>query len=58
MSFGEQVAARATTIGEVFAFLWQRRLWWLIPVAALIFVIGLLLLLAHVSAAAPWMYPL
>ncbi len=58
MSIGEQIAGRATVIQEVFAFLWQRKMWWLIPVAGLVFLISLLLVLVQLSAAAPWLYPL
>ncbi len=54
----QQLKARWTTVGEVFSFLWQRKLWWLIPLAVLLFLIGILFAVAQVSSVAPWMYPL
>ena len=58
MTVMEQLANRSSIVAEVFAFLWQRKLWWLMPLAVLIFVIGVLFLIAQVSSVAPWMYPL
>jgi Family of unknown function (DUF5989) len=58
MSMVEQMTARAAIVGEVFSFLWQQKLWWLIPLAAIIFLLGLLFAIAQISSVAPWMYPL
>jgi hypothetical protein len=52
-----QLRYRFTTVSEVFTFLWNRKLWWLIPLAVFVFVIGILFVLAQVSSVAPWMYP-
>jgi Na+-translocating ferredoxin:NAD+ oxidoreductase RnfD subunit len=57
MSVLSQVSTRVATVSEVFCFLWQRKLWWLIPLAMLIFVLGLLFVIAQLSSVAPWMYP-
>ncbi len=54
----QQFKARSAAVGEVFSFLWQRKLWWLIPLAVLLFLIGILFAVAQVSSVAPWMYPL
>ena len=53
-----QLKTRAAIIGEVFSFLWKRKLWWLIPLAVVILLLGVLFALAQVSSASPWMYPL
>ena len=58
MSLMQQFATRTAIVGEVFEFLWQRKLWWLIPLAVLILLIGVLFAIAQVSSVAPWMYPL
>jgi hypothetical protein len=58
MSLVEQLTTRASIVGEVFSFLWQRKLWWLIPLAVVIFLLGVLFAIAQVSSVAPWMYPL
>ena len=43
---------------EIFAFLWQRKLWWMIPMVFVILVVGMLLVLAQGSALAPFIYTL
>ena len=55
---GGSITGRITAVHEVFTFLWERKLWWLIPVVGLLFLISLLLILAQLTAAAPWLYPL
>jgi hypothetical protein len=52
------MAARAGILSAFFAFLWRERLWWMIPVFAVVFAFGLLLVLAQGSALAPFLYPL
>ncbi len=51
-------AARLGIIGELLGFLWQRRLWWLIPMVVVIVVFGVLLIFAQGSAVAPFIYTL
>jgi hypothetical protein len=45
-------------VGEVLAFLWKRKLWWLIPMVAALLVFGLLLIFATTSGVAPFIYTL
>lgn len=45
-------------VGEVLSFLWQRKLWWLIPMVAALLVFGLLLIFATTSGVAPFIYTL
>jgi hypothetical protein len=52
------VTQRAGIIGEFFGFLWRQKLWWMIPMFAVIFVFGLLLVLGQSSALAPFIYTL
>ncbi len=58
MNAVHQLTARASIVVELFSFLWQRKLWWMIPLAVLMLLLGLLLAFAQVSSVAPWMYPL
>jgi hypothetical protein len=44
--------------GEVLAFLWQRKLWWLIPMVFVLLIFGLLLIFATTSGVAPFIYTL
>lgn len=58
MQYLLRLRTRFSIVTEVFGFLWNRKLWWLVPLAVLVFVIGILFVLAQVSSVAPWMYPL
>ena len=58
MTIVEQMTTRAAIVGEVFSFLWQQKLWWLIPLMVIILLLGILFVIAQVSSVAPWMYPL
>jgi len=52
------VAARMGIVGELLSFLWQRKLWWLIPMILVIMLFGVLLVFAQGSAVAPFIYTL
>jgi hypothetical protein len=53
-----KLGTRLGVLGELFSYLWQRKLWWLIPMlVVLIFVIGLLIF-AQGSPLAPFIYTL
>jgi len=45
-------------VGEVLSFLWQRKLWWLIPLVTALLLFGLLLIFATTSGVAPFIYTL
>jgi hypothetical protein len=44
--------------GELLSFLWQRKLWWLIPMITLLLIFGLLLIFASASGIGPFIYTL
>jgi hypothetical protein len=50
--------SRLGIVGELFRFLWARKLWWLIPLIIALLVFGILMLLASSSILAPFIYPL
>jgi hypothetical protein len=52
------MTANAGTAGEFLAFLWRRKLWWLIPMVTVLLFIGLLLVFAVSSGLAPFIYTL
>ena len=52
------ILTRLGIIGELIAFLWQRKLWWLIPMILVIVLFGVLLIFAQGSAIAPFIYTL
>ena len=46
------------TVGEFIAFLWRRKLWWLIPLTMAILLVGMLLVFGEASGVAPFLYSL
>ena len=49
---------RVGIAGELLHFMWQRKLWWLMPMVAVLLVVGILLILAQSSAIGPFIYTL
>lgn len=45
-------------VGELFGFLWEQKLWWLIPMMSVFVLFGLLLAFTQGSALAPFIYTL
>ncbi|MCI0407628.1 MAG: DUF5989 family protein [Acidobacteria bacterium] len=58
MGAGPKLSSKASIIGEFIWFLWERKLWWMIPMFLVFFAIGMLLVLAQGSALAPFIYTL
>ena len=44
--------------GELLSYLWQRKLWWLIPMVTVLLLFGLLLIFASASGVGPFIYTL
>jgi hypothetical protein len=53
-----QLKSKFSIISELLAFLWVRRLWWMIPMVVVLLTFGLLILFTQSSALAPFLYPL
>lgn len=53
-----RAAERVEIMGEFFGFLWRQKLWWMMPMFAVIFLFGVLLILGQSSALAPFIYTL
>lgn len=58
MNFLAQLKARFAIMSELIAFLWLRRLWWMIPMVVVLLAFGLLIIFTQSSALAPFLYPL
>lgn len=58
MSFLDKAGTRLTTIRQLFRFLWDRKLWWLVPMITVLLLFGTLLVFAQGSAVAPFVYTL
>jgi hypothetical protein len=54
----QKINTRVGVLGELFSYLWQRKLWWMIPmIVVLVLVVGLLIF-AQSSPLAPFIYTL
>jgi Family of unknown function (DUF5989) len=49
---------RVGIMGELMQFLWERKLWWLMPMVGVLLVLGILIIFAQSSAIAPFIYTL
>ncbi len=58
MKFTEGLQQRLGIAGELMSFLWQRKLWWLIPMVFVLLVFGGLMVTAQSSALGPFIYTL
>ncbi len=45
-------------MNELMAFLWERKLWWMMPMVLTLLLFGLLIIFAESSAVAPFIYTL
>jgi hypothetical protein len=50
--------SRMGIFGEFMGFLWQRKLWWLIPMVVALIVFGILFIMASSGALSPFLYSL
>lgn len=58
MKAARSIFTKVSIAGELLTFLWQRRLWWMIPMVVVLVLFGFLLLFAQSSAIAPFIYTL
>ncbi len=52
------VRARLGILGELFAFLWAAKMWWLIPMVIALIAFALLIVLGSASGGGPLIYTL
>jgi hypothetical protein len=52
------LGSRFGIAGELMAFLWSQKLWWMIPLVAMLLLIAALVAFASATALAPFIYPL
>lgn len=48
--------ARLGILGEFFAFLWKRKLWWLMPMIVVLALFTILFVAAQATGVAPFIY--
>lgn len=54
----QKLVSRVETLGELVSYLWQRKLWWLLPMVLVVVFVGVLLVFAQGSPLAPFVYTL
>ncbi len=54
----QKLGTRLGVMGELFSYLWQRKLWWLIPMLVVLIMVVGLLIFAQGSPLAPFIYTL
>jgi hypothetical protein len=50
------LTSRTGTLGELFAYLWKNRLWWIIPAVFVLVLFGILVIFAQASPVSPFIY--
>ena len=58
MSYVKRVAAKLSIMGELLVFFLERKLWWMIPMVAVLLLFGLLIVFTQGTAVAPFVYTL
>jgi uncharacterized protein DUF5989 len=58
MRFLRMVQRRLATAGNVLSFLLSNKRWWMVPMIVVLFLFGVLFILAQSSAIAPFIYTL
>ena len=53
-----RLQARLGILGELFAFMWARKMWWLIPMVVVLLLFGVLIVAGQGSGVAPFIYTL
>ena len=58
MGFVQVALRRFGIAGELLAFFWQNKQWWLLPMIVVLLVFGVVMIFAQSSAIAPFIYTL
>jgi hypothetical protein len=58
MKYGQGLKTRFGIAGELLSFLWQQKMWWLIPMVIVLLAFGGLMVTAQSSALGPFIYTL
>ena len=52
------ISEKLRIAGELIAFLWQRKLWWMIPIVLVLLLFGILTVTGSTTGAGPFVYTL
>ena len=54
----KRLLSRGSVLGTLFQYLWKERLWWMVPMIAILLLFTGLILFSQSSAVAPFIYTL
>ena len=58
MKLVRETFAKLGIAGELIVFLWKRKLWWLIPMVAVLLAFGIVIVVGGSTGAGPFVYTL
>lgn len=58
LRFERDLMNKFSIFGQLLTFLWQKKLWWMLPMVIVLVLFGLLLVFAQGSGLAPFIYTL
>ena len=58
MRIVRETIAKLGIAGELIVFLWKRKLWWLIPMVAVLLAFGIVIVVGGSTGAGPFVYTL
>lgn len=58
MPFLRDMGSRLGVAAELLAYLWWRKMWWMIPLVSVLLVLGLLITFGTSSGVGPFIYTL
>lgn len=54
----QKISELLRTVSDLMHFLWSKKLWWMIPLVAVLLIFGSLIFLASSTALGPFVYAL
>ena len=58
MSVIKDISGKLGIAGELLGFLWQQKLWWMVPVVAVLLVFGIVIVVGSSTGVGPFVYTL
>ena len=58
MQMLREIGAKFGIAGELLAFLWVRRIWWMFPLVIVLLFFGLIIVVGSATGVAPFIYTL
>lgn len=58
MQIVRETVSKLGIAGELIVFLWKRKLWWLIPMVAVLLAFGIVIVVGGSTGAGPFVYTL